>query len=79
MKDSEREIIKLRANFFNSLSIVFAAAGVITPYYSAMTQLASGLNIGHLLVAIGGAFGAGMCSWEAHREAKRILKSLDEE
>lgn len=79
MKDSEREIIKLRANFLNSLSIVFAAAGIITPYYSALTQLATGLNIGHLIMALGGAVGAGMCSWEAHREAKRVLKSLDEE
>lgn len=79
MKDSEREIIKLRASFWNSLAIVFAAAGVITPIYSALNQLAGGLHIGKLVTAIVLALGAAMSSWEAHREAKRILNELDKE
>ncbi|WP_320176702.1 hypothetical protein [Roseovarius pacificus] len=76
MTESEREKVKLRANYINGVAIAFAAVAVIAPLYGLVYNPT---ELKKFAVGIFIAFGGGMSSWELHGMAQRTLSKLDDD
>lgn len=75
MKESDHEKIKLRANYFNGLAIVFAAAGAVVPAFTLMFAGEFHNYLASLLVVV---FAAAF-SWGMHGQAQDTLNKLDQD
>lgn len=73
MKESQREKIKLRANYLNGTALIFLSLGGLGPAFVAI----QGLDIKGIIGAIVWLGVSGMSSWELHEMAQKQLDKLD--
>ncbi|KFB08850.1 hypothetical protein [Nitratireductor basaltis] len=75
MKDSEKEKIKLRANYLNGISLIFMGLGGLGPMFLAMQTM----DFERIVFALS-FLGAGIfSSWELHTLAQKELNKLKED
>ncbi len=74
MSDAEKEQIKLRANYFNSLAVALVAVGGIAP---ALAISRSAVNWCEMVFPIAGFFTSLIFSLGLHFRACGYLKHLD--
>lgn len=74
MKDSEKELVKLRANYFNGVALVSLGAGGLAPFLAAASDPGNfpRLIIGLVFFIIGIVF-----SQYFHAYAQDVLRDLD--
>lgn len=73
MKESQREKIKLRANYLNGVALIFLSLGGLGPAFVAI----QGLETKALIGAAVWLWISGMSSWELHEMAQKQLDKLD--
>lgn len=73
MKESDREKIKLRANYLNGVALIFLSLGGLGPAFVAL----QGLDTKGIIGALIWLWAAGMSSWELHEMAQKQLSKLD--